>query len=379
MFEFRLTTSLKSGAAQRPGASATLSYMDVTARAMSGGQFYNENSLTQASASANGLTLIDAAVRDLRDVGPAPVVADFGSAGAGNSLQPVARAIELLRSQHAIDEVTVVHADLADNDWKAMFTTISERPDSYVNLATPTRVLAAAGSFYGQLLPSSWVDLAWTSGSLHWLSHPPCPINDHFFVQSSTDVLARTAFHDTSRVDWESFLSHRAVELRPTASLVFVDVLMGDDDVMGSEHLFNAVEEGIRHARNSGSLTIAECASLIYPTWFRSLADIRAPFPSFRGPNGARLELTDLIPCEIPDPFIAEYEAGGDADRYATNQIGFLRGFLEPTFIAQLSHRADAQVVVAGIWRAAAKEISADPSWASPTYRLVAGRIKRED
>jgi hypothetical protein len=160
---------------------------------------------------------------------------------------------------------------------------------------------------------------------------------------------------------------------------VFVDVLMGDDDVMGSEHLFNAVEEGIRHARDSGSLTIAECASLIYPTWFRSLADIRAPFPSFRGPNGARLELTDLIPCEIPDPFIAEYEAGGDADRYAANQIGFLRGFLEPTFLAQLGHRVDAQVVVAEIWQAAAKEISADPSCASPTYRLVAGRIKRED
>jgi len=352
--------------------------MDVSARAMAGGQFYNENSLTQASAAANGLALIDAAISDLRDVGSAPVVADFGSAGAGNSLQPVTRAIESLRSQHAIEEVTVVHADLADNDWKAMFTTISERPDSYVNLATPARVLAAAGSFYDQLLPSSWVDLAWTSGSLHWLSHLPCPIDGHFFVQSSTDVRARTAFHDTSRVDWESFLAHRAVELRPTASLVFVDVLMGDDGVMGSEHLFNAVEEGIRHARSSGILTVAECASLVYPTWFRSLADIRAPFPSFRGSNGARLELTDLVPCKIPDPFIAEYTAHGDAERYAANQIGFLRGFLEPTFLAQLSHRADAQVVVAGIWQAAAKEISADPSWASPTYRLVAGRIKRD-
>ncbi len=178
------------GPPRGPEASATLSGMDVTARAMAGGQFYNENSLTQASAAANGLALIDAAIRDLRDVGPAPVVADFGSAGAGNSLQPVARAIERLRSQHAMDEVTVVHADLADNDWKAMFATISERPDSYVNLATPARVLAAAGSFYDRLLPSSWVDLAWTSGSLHWLSHLPCPIDGHFFVQSSTDARA---------------------------------------------------------------------------------------------------------------------------------------------------------------------------------------------
>jgi hypothetical protein len=69
---------------------------------------------------------------------------------------------------------------------------------------------------------------------------------------------------------------------------VFVDVLMGDDGAMGSE-LFQTLEDALRASRSAGDLTGPEYAAVAYPTWFRSAAELRAPFdPAYTGPAAAR-------------------------------------------------------------------------------------------
>jgi hypothetical protein len=162
--------------------------------------------------------------------------------------------------------------------------------------------------------------------------------------------------------------------------VVLVDVLMGDDGSMGAEPLFQTLEDALRARRDAGDLTLEEYRAIAYPTWFRDLAELRAPFaPTYTGSDGGALELVTLTPVDLPDPFLAAYRADHDADVYATRQAGFLRGFLEPSFRAALAERpADEQTrLLDAVFADTATRIAADPDAVTPDYRLVTGRIRR--
>lgn len=226
--------------------------------------------------------------------------------------------------------------------------------------------------------------MAWSSSALHWLSRSPGPIADHFFVQSSTDDTTKDAYRGQSAADWSTFLDHRAVELVPGGSFVLVDVLMGDDHSMGAEPLFDRLEDALRSARDRGDLTNAEYAAMTYPTWFRTLGELRAPFaPDFTAPGGRLLTLEALRPTTLVDPFRSVLETGANED-YGRSQAGFLAGFLRPSFRSALSGRPDrdAARVLDSIFADTAMRIAVaareDPAMISPEYRLVVGRVGRQ-
>lgn len=344
---------------------------DETLGLMSGDNYYQEHSATQRDTSELGLSFIDEALADLGESPDRPLIADFGVAQGRNSARPISRALA-----HFSDdvEVVVVHSDLPGNDWHSLFGFVSDDPQSYLRGRDNVRVFVAGTSFYNRILPKECLALGWTSAAVHWLSESPGKITDNFFVQSSTDTRAQTAYREQSRADWQAFLRNRAVELRPRGSIVFVDVLMGDDGLMGSEKLFASVETSLRWALTAGIIATSEYEGIAYPTWFRSLDEFREPFP-FMGPEGSSLDLVSLTPVQLADPFKSDFERSGDRDAYAQQQVGFLRGFLEPSFTTALVDNDPSRLEP--IWDHARDLISVDPGAVSPTYRLVCGRIRR--
>ncbi len=348
--------------------------------------YYAEHAATQREASSLGLDLV---ARAVADVDPPPLVAgaapwriaDLGCAQGHNSMPPMTAAVSSLRGRDGDEpaDIEVIHTDLPDNDWATFFHNLDHDPGSYRRDTTGTYPSVVGRSFYERLVPGASLSLAWTASTLHWLSRSPGPVADHFFVQLSTDTGAQDRYRARSAQDWLDFLAARSVELRVSASLVFVDVLM-HDGVMGSEALFQTLEDALRASRSVGDLTAQEYEAVAYPTWFRSLDELRAPFgPAYVGPSGGTLELVTLTPVRLPDPMLPQLRADGDAAGYAANQVGFLRGFLEPSFRTALGGRphADQDRILDAIFADATTRVAADPLAVSPDYRLVTGRVRR--
>lgn len=343
--------------------------------AMSADGRYALGAATQRDATEIGVGLIAAAMEsvELTPTGPPLMIADFGAADGANSLGPISHVLRSLRQAVGRRPVLVVHADIVGNDFSALAATVANSPQSYTRDDADVVPMMVARSLYGTVLPSDSLTFGWTASTVHWLSKPPGPVADSFFVQMSTDTCAQAAFAAQSAADWRMFLRARAEELCVGSSVVVVDVLMDDDGVMGAENLFTALDTALAVCRDDGTISAQEYADIVYPTWFRSTAELRAPFaPTFETEAGRRLELCDLTTGHLPDPLsslITEPQA------YAAAQVDFLRGFLHPSFAAAL--RPERRPALDRVWTLTGELVAADSAGVTPDYRLVALRVRR--
>lgn len=336
---------------------------------------YQRGAETQGDAAAVGLALIGPAV-DALALAPdgAPVwLADFGAADGSNSLTPISVALQSIRRWAPRRPVVVVHADIVGNDFSALAATVTDSPRAYVRSDAGVLPVMAARSLFAPVLPPDSLAFGWSASTVHWLSQAPGPVADSFFVQMSHDDAAKLAYAGRSAADWHAFLLARGDELLPGASVVVVDVLMGDDGSMGAESLFGTVDAALNRCRDTGTLTAQEYADIVYPTWFRTVDDIRAPFtPEFEGNGGRRLALRDLMTAHLPDPFADRLDRPA---AYAQSQVDFLKGFLQPSFAAALA--PERVGVLESVWAVVAEQVTADPAAVSPDYRLVAFTVVR--
>ncbi len=155
---------------------------------------YSASSRLQAAGLIGAMAIFEEAA----SVVPLPkppqpiVIADYGASTGHNSLLPIGAAIAVLRKRTRADHsVLVVHTDVPDNDFTAMFRTLAEDPDSYVRKDPATFASAVGRSFFEQIMPSSSVNLGWSSWAIQWLSKVPAPIPDHIQVAYSSDESVR--------------------------------------------------------------------------------------------------------------------------------------------------------------------------------------------
>ncbi len=178
---------------------------------MSGHGFYNRHSVLQAAAAELGLAALRAAAAAVPVRGePAPlVVADYGCSQGQNSMLPMGAAVTALRERTDLP-VTVVHADLPDNDFSAVFDVVAHDPSSYLAAHGNTYALAAGRSFYDEILAPGSVSLGWSSITTHWLSSTPTSIPRHLAAQVSGDREIERRFAEQAASDWARFLTaHR--------------------------------------------------------------------------------------------------------------------------------------------------------------------------
>ncbi len=261
------------------------------------------------------------------------VVADYGAATGYNSLLPIGAAIAAFRRRTRSDHaVLVVHTDLPDNDFTALFTTLAEDPDSYTRKDTASFPSAIGRSFYAQILPSQSVNLGWTSWATMWLRRPAGQL-EH------SDDAARRAYTRQAAQDWHDFVAFRGRELSPGGKLLVLTAAVDAAGRSGYRPLLDAIVAVLDEQARDGALTRDELARMTIPVFGRSEKELRAPFAPAGRFESLTIERLEVFDAE--DRFWDRYLLDGDAAALGTHWAAFVSAAVFPTLAAALAGGID--------------------------------------
>jgi S-adenosylmethionine-dependent carboxyl methyltransferase len=309
---------------------------------MEGGGAYNRSSRVQAAGLLPAVALLEQAAKAVALMAPPHpvVIADYGSSQGHNSLLPMATAITTLRERVGSDRaIAVVHTDLPDSDFTALFRTLAVDPDSYLRGDPATFASAVGRSFYEQILPAASVTLGWSSWAIQWLSRVPAPISDQVQVAYSRDPAVRAAYAQQAAEDWRAFLSSRSRELCPGARLVVLGMAVDDAGEFGYRPLLEAIFAALTEMTTGGFLRADEVRRMAIPTVGRSSADFAAPFAQSGRYKDLSIEHLEVFCGE--DRIWAQFETAGDACAFGAQWAAFSRASVFPTLAAALDGGRD--------------------------------------
>jgi|SRR5215471_386332 len=300
---------------------------------MEGMGAYNKYARLPASGGALALPFLEKAVSRMaiEAEGRPIVIADYGSSQGKNSFAPIGLAIKSLRARVAPNQpITVFHIDQPSNDFNSLFQVLSSDPDSY-SIDEPNVFPCAIGrSFYENVLPADSVHLGWCSYAAVWLSRIPALIPGHFLPAVSTGDV-RLQFDRQAAMDWKTFLSLRASELKPGGRLIVV--LPTDNGLTGFEEIMNQANAAIAELVDEGAITAEERARMVLGTHLRRIEDLLEPFANGQF-QGLTVEACELL--SLPDTAWLEYQKDGDAEALATKHALFFRTIFVPSLASAL-------------------------------------------
>lgn len=301
---------------------------------------YTQSSRLQAAGLVPAVALFEQAARQVPlPRPPSPVVvADYGAATGHNSLKPMTSAIEVLRGRTRHDHaILMAHTDVPENDFTALFQTLSDDPDSYLHHDNATFPSAVGRSFYGQIMPTGTVNLGWSSWAVQWLSRVPAGapgVTDHVQVAYSTNNEARKAYARQSALDWNDFVAFRGRELCPGGRLVVLTMALDEDGEFGYRPLNDAMMAGLHELTEQRLLRDDEVQRMVIPVVARSEKDFRAPFLPSGWFEGLTIDHLDMFNAE--DRFWTRYQKDSDAEAFGAQWAAFARAALFPTLTAGL-------------------------------------------
>ncbi len=315
---------------------------DAAPAPMEGHGAYNRASRVQAAGLAVAIPLFERAATEAA-LAPALepiVIADYGASEGHNSMLPVGAAAAALRARVGRERaLLVMHTDLPDNDFSALFEALANDPDSYQR-GDPNIYAAAVGrSFYEQLLPKACVTLGWCSWSVHWLSRTPCVIPDQLQVAYSRDAAAIAAYARQAAEDWLAFLAARGAELRAGGRLVVLTMAKTDSGDFGYALVLAALNGALADLVADGALKAEEVRNMSIPTVGRTPAEFAAPFA---GGDFAGLRIEALDGFLGEDHIFADYQRDGDAAAFGRRWASFVRASTFPTLALSLEPPGDA-------------------------------------
>lgn len=310
----------------------------ATPAAMESHGGYNRSSRVQAAGLSPAIPLFERAAR----TAPLPaerqsiVIADYGSSQGHNSLAPINSAIEILRERLGPDRVvSVIHTDLPDNDFCALFQTLNTDPASYLSTHRNVFASAVGRSYFEQILPSASVTLGWSSWAIQWLSRVPCVIPDQVQVAFSHDSAARAAFYGQANEDWRAFLAARAKELVPGGKLTIITMAVDDEGNFGYAPLVHAIYASLLDLVEQGFVKVEEARRMAIPTVGRSRANFLSPFDANGQFAGVGVDELEIFYGE--DHIWSDYEQHRDPQLFAAQWAAFARASVFPTLAGNLS------------------------------------------
>jgi SAM dependent carboxyl methyltransferase len=307
---------------------------------MEGHGGYNRSSRVQAAGLSPAVPLLEHAARMVTlPAEPHPIViADYGSSEGRNSLEPITVAIRALRKRAGSNQaISVMHTDLPDNDFRVLFRTLVNDPNSY--LAGDTKVFPATvgRSFYEQILPANSVTLGWSSWAVQWLSRAPAQIPDQIQVAYSEDPGTRAAFAAQAAADWRTFLIHRGSELHANGRLVVLTMAVDDAGDFGYRPVLDAMYGTLVKMVDENFISADELSRMTIPTVGRSRSDFMAPFAEVSEDGRfANLIVEELEVFQGEDRLWAEFQRDGDAHAFGSQWAAFSRASAFPTLAADL-------------------------------------------
>jgi hypothetical protein len=298
---------------------------------MAGHGYYSSNSRPQHAAASVAYPYLTAAAQQI----PAPslvTVGDFGCAGGANEMEPMALAVDTLRSRGITAPIEVVHTDLPENDFVSLFKLL-ETPASYTAGRSGIYPLVVGRSLYGPLLPDQRLHLGWSGITLHWLSSMPTAVPGQIYSNLTTGP-ARDALRRRAEEDWRAFLDQRAREMVDDGEIVLVAGASQPDGESGAEALFTLIGDVLTTMAAGGELRRRELDRMFYPTWNRTPDEWLAPF---RGPLSEVLEVVDSRLDASDDALtFPQYTRDGDAAAFAEAYTRFVRAVTEHPFFRWL-------------------------------------------
>jgi hypothetical protein len=336
--------------------------------------WYSAASRLKAAGLQRAITLFEQAA----EVVPIPrsprpiVIADYGAGTGYNSVLPICAAIAVLRKRTRPEHsILVTHTDVPDNDFTALFRTLTDDPDSYLQ-ADPASFGSAVGrSYYTQILPSNSVNLAWSSWALQWLGRVPMPVGDHLFAAYSQDEKVRAAYAKQAAHDWHEFVAFRGRELSPGGRLVVMTLATDEDDEMGFRPLLDAIAETLAELSAGGTITEVELSAMSVPLVGRNAKEFTSPF----APSGTfeKLSIVHLEVFDAEDRFWKKYQSDRDAAAFGTQWAAFLRAALFPSLATALDD--DRPEPVAQFFDALEKGIAARLTAAPTEVRIPLAQL----
>lgn len=305
-----------------------------TQTTMEGAGFYNKHSSVQAAGIARMLALLEEAANDVVVGDEMLVIADYGASQGRNSMVPMRIAIETVRARCGADKpVMVFHTDLPSNDFPSLFNALKDDPTSYLTGSTDIFCAAVGRSFFDAILPPGHVHLGWNSWAVHWLSHKSADAPDHVSPTLSGIPAVRAAASRQAALDWEHFLESRSSELRDGGKLLCL-IIIETGEPTNSDLLWQQLWDSVVEAGQDGLLTEQEQLRITMPIWYRSLAELKAPFGAEGRFAGLRLEHIEAT--HAPDPFWAAFEQTGDAAQLGRSWANTMRAISAPTILAAI-------------------------------------------
>lgn len=300
------------------------------------GACYNRSSHVQGDTSLLGVQWFARAAGavPLPDGLQPVVIADYGAATGRNSVAPVRAAIAAIRQRAEARAISVVHTDLPESDFSALFHFLRDDPESYLHGADAVFAAAVGRSFYEQILPAGSVALGWSSWAVQWLSRVPAAIPDHVQVAYSRDAATRAAFAQQADADWRQFLRCRGREMCAGGQLVVLTMASRDDGDFGYRAVMRAMQGGLQALVGEGVLRAAEVARMTIPTVGRTRAAFLAPFGEGGTFGGLR-----VVHCEMfdgADGIWARFAEDGDAPAFGARWAAFSRASVFPTLAREL-------------------------------------------
>ncbi len=326
---------------------------------------YTEASRLRAAGLAKAIAAFEGAAEQVGlPKAPQPIViGDYGAANGHNSLRPLSAAIAVLRRRTRHDHaILVAHTDVPRNDFTALFGTVADDPESYLQLDPATFTSAIGRSFYNQIVPSKTVNLGWTSWATQWLSRTPCEVPDHVHVSCTSNDAVRSAYSDQAALDWHNFVAFRGRELAPEGRLVALTLAADADETAGFGPLLEAIVGALNDQARDGLLGSDELRRMIIPTFARTEKDFRAPFAPKGRFEGLMIEHLEIFNSE--DRFWARFQSDNDAQAFGAQWAAFARSALFPALVRALDggiHDARAAQFVEQLHSAVTERLSGAP------------------
>jgi SAM dependent carboxyl methyltransferase len=310
---------------------------DATTAGMKGKGFYDVHSEYQRRVIEAGDELIRDAAKSLEPGADGAItVVDYGSGTGATSVRAVETAVSALRGLHPERPLEVIHNDVPGNDFTQLFRNVAGDQGYLPSEGGPVYALAAAGSFFEQVIPDASADLGMCSNAAHWLRRQPeaeIP-SGMYFPEASGEEREKIA--SQAAADWLSFLAARARELRRGGRLV-VQGIASDDrgERVSASRLLRVMWRAAEDLADQGLLNRDRLAAYVFPVYCRSPCEARRPIEAGSG-LARELELVSESLDEVPSPYWEDYESSGDAEKYADAYVEFVRAFAESTMLANL-------------------------------------------
>jgi hypothetical protein len=296
---------------------------------MRGAGYYDSHSEAQQRVLDAGAGVIRAAIQaiDLDGIDTF-VVADYGCGTGATSVHAVGTAIDAVRTRDPDLAVAAVHNDVPTNDFTGLFT-VAAGPDGYLKPTGNAFALAAAGSFFDQVVPSGTVHLGMSSNASHWFRTQPAVGASDGMYTADVSPPVRAELAALAAEDWLAFLSARAAELAPGGRMV-VQGIAEDGENVSAAPLLAVMWQVAAAMAEDGLLDAERLQHYVFPVYCRSVAEVAAPTC-----EGGELA-TALAPPEttiepLANPYWEQFERDADAAAYAATYTAFVRAFAEST------------------------------------------------